>query len=212
MATTEKENIDFKTMLVLLLGIISFMSGSAKPAELATKYNIQMFGVSIGEFSVTQASENGNIKIEAITDVEVNILFSFRVKYVQNTVYNQGVLQSSQVKTYKNEKLNSSTWLKLEKGKYLLVADGDTTIIYDSIIYSGSLIYFNEPTGMKKIYMERSAEMRQLEAVGEHTYITKDEKNRELTRYLYENGILQSAKLRHTLGTLELNRINGQNE
>lgn len=212
MAITEKENIDFKTILVLLFGIISFTSVPAKPAELATKYNIQIFGASIGEFSVTQASENGNVNIEAITDVEVNLLFSFHVKYIQNTVYNQGVLQSSQIKTYKNEKLNSSTWLRLEKGKYLIVADGDTTIINDSIIYSGSLIYFNEPTGIKKIYMERSAEMRQLEAVGEHTYIAKDEKNREQNRYFYENGILQSAKLRHTLGTLELNRINGQNE
>lgn len=167
-----------------------------------------MFGVGIGEFSVTQSGENGNVNIEAITDVEVNFLFSFRVKYIQNTVYNQGVLQSSQIKTYKNDKLNSSTWLRLEKGKYLLVADGDTTIINDSIIYSGSLIYFNEPAGIKKIYMERSAEMRQLEAVCEHTYITKDEKNRELNRYYYENGILQSAKLRYTLGILELNRIN----
>jgi hypothetical protein len=33
----------------------------------------------------------------------------------------------------------------------LLIADGDTTTINDSIEYSGSLIYFNEPTGIKKI-------------------------------------------------------------
>jgi len=52
--------------------------------------------------------------------------------------------------------------------------------------------------------------MRPLEAVGEHTYIIKDEKERELNRYFYENGILQSAKMRHALGTLELNQIAGQ--
>ena len=207
MVITQQGNIVFKYILVLLLGIISFISVSAKPEELATKYNIQMLGASIGEFSVTQTGKNGNVNIEAITDVKVNLLFSYRIKYVQKTVYKQGILQSSHVETYKNGQLNSTIWLKREKGSYLLISEKDTSVIHDLIEYSGSLIYFNEPKEIKKIYKERSAEMRPLEAVGEHTYIIKDEKERELNRYFYENGILQSAKMRHTLGTLELNQI-----
>jgi len=46
--------------------------------------------------------------------------------------------------------------------------------------------------------------------VSEHTYIIKDEKEKELNRYFYENGILQSAKMRHKLGTVQLHRINKQ--
>ena len=212
MVITQQGNIVFKYILVLLLGIISFISVSAKPEELATKYNIQMLGVSIGEFSVTQTSKNGNVNIEAITDVKVNLLFSYRIKYIQRTVYKQGILQSSHVETYKNGQLNSTIWLKLEKGSYHLISEKDTSVMHDLIRYSGSLIYFNEPKGIKKIYKERSAEMRPLEAVGEHTYIIKDEKERELNRYFYENGILQSAKMRHTLGSLELNQITEQHK
>ena len=204
------ENRQIKYILVLLLGIISFISVSAKPEELATKYNIQMLGARIGEFSVTQASENGNVNIKAITDVKINLLFSYRIKYVQRTVYKQGVLQSSLVEIYKNGKLNSTIWMKLEKGSYLLITDKDTSVIHDLIEYSGSLIYFNEPKGIKKIYKERSSEMRPLEAVSEHTYIIKDEKEKELNRYFYENGILQSAKMRHKLGTVQLHRISQQ--
>jgi len=207
MVITQQGNIVFKTILFLLIGILFFTSVSAKTEELATKYNIQMLGVNIGEFSVTQTSKNGNVNIEVITDVKVNLLFSYRIKYVQRTVYKQGILQSSHVETYKNGQLNSTIWLKLEKGSYLIISEKDTSVIHDLIEYSGSLIYFNEPKGIKKIYKERSAEMRPLEAVGEHTYIIKDEKERELNRYFYENGILQSAKMRHTLGSLELNRI-----
>jgi len=212
MAITQQGNIDFKTILVLLLGILFFTSVSAKTEELTTKYNIQMLGVSIGEFSVTQTSKNGNVNIEAITDVKVNLLFSYRIKYVQKTVYKQDILQSSHVETYKNGQLNSTIWLKREKDSYLLISEKDTSVIHDLIRYSGSLIYFNEPKGIKKIYKERSAEMRPLEAVGEHTYIIKDEKERELNRYFYENGILQSAKMRHTLGSLELNQIAEQHK
>ncbi len=198
MVITQQGNIDFKTILVLLLGILFFTSVSAKTEELATKYNIQMLGVSIGEFSVTQTSKNGNVNIEAITDVKVNLLFSYRIKYVQKTVYKQDILQSSHVETYKNGQLNSTIWLKREKGSYLLISEKDTSVIHDLIEYSGSLIYFNEPKGIKKIYKERSAEMRTLEAVSEHAYLIKDEKGKELNRYFYENGILQSAKMRNT--------------
>ena len=212
MANTQQGNIDFKTILVLLLGILFFTSVSAKTEELATKYNIQMLGVSIGEFSVTQTSKNGNVNIEAITDVKVNLLFSYRIKYVQKTVYKQDILQSSHVETYKNGQLNSTIWLKREKDSYLLISEKDTSVIHDLIRYSGSLIYFNEPKGIKKIYKERSAEMRPLEEVDEHTYIIKDKKGRELNRYFYENGILQSAKMRHTLGSLELNQIAEQHK
>jgi len=212
MANTQQGNIDFKTILVLLLGILFFTSVSAKTEELATKYNIQMLGVSIGEFSVTQTSKNGNVNIEAITDVKVNLLFSYCIKYVQKTVYKQDILQSSHVETYKNGQLNSTIWLKREKDSYLLISEKDTSVIHDLIRYSGSLIYFNEPKDIKKIYKERSAEMRPLEAVDEHTYIIKDKKGRELNRYFYENGILQSAKMRHTLGSLELNQIAEQHK
>jgi len=169
-----------------------------------------MLGVYVGELSVIQTNNNGNVNIEAITDIKVNLPFPYRIKYVQNTKYKQGVLQHSHVKTYKNGKLNSNMRLDFVKGLYQLVTDEDTTIIIDSITYSGSLLYFNEPSTIKRIYNERRAEMRRITPVYERTYIIKDEKERELNRYYYENGILQSAKMRHTLGTLELNRVNEQ--
>jgi hypothetical protein len=168
---------------------------------------MHLLGANIGEFSVRQTGENGQVNIEAITDVNVNLLIFYRVKYVQHTVYNQSILQSSRVETYKNGKLNSTIRLKLQNDSYLLVADGDTTIINDSIAYSGSLIYFNEPTRIKKIYKERSAEMQQINSVSEHTYVIKDENEKELNRYFYEGGILQYAQMKHSMGTIELKRI-----
>ncbi|HSH53285.1 MAG TPA: DUF6134 family protein [Bacteroidales bacterium] len=201
------EKIPVKYIWGLLLGIIFFTSVSAKPEELATKYSIHMSGVNVGEFSVTQTNDNEVVYIEAITDIKVNLLFSYRIKYVQNTIYKQGVLQNSHIKTYKNGKLNSNMRIKFENGLYLLVTDGDTAIFNDSITYSGSLLYFNEPKAIKRIYKERSAEMRNITPVSEHIYIIKDKKGRELNRYYYEDGILKYATLRNALGSLELKQI-----
>ena len=202
--TNKKGNRNIKYFLCFLLGILLHTSVLANPNELTTKYSMHLLGANIGEFSVTQTSENGNINIEAITDVKINLLFPYRIKYVQNTIYNHGILQSSHVETYKNGKLNSNMWLKLQNNSYLLVTDGDTAIVSESITYSGSMVYFNEPKGIKKIYKERSAEMKQINAAGEHVYIIKDEKGREINKYYYEDGILQHAEMRHTLGTIEL--------
>lgn len=196
----------------MFLGVLFFTSVSAKPNELATRYKLLLFGLNIGEFSVTQTDNNGNVNIEAITEVKVNLLFSYRIKYVQNTVYNHGILQSSRVETYKNGKLNSNMWLKLQNNSYLIVNDGDTTIIENTITYSGSLVYFNEPVGIKNIYKERSNEMKQITAVSNHTYIIKDGKDREMNRYYYEDGILQYAEMRHPLGTIELIRETIKND
>ena len=199
---------NIKTILCLLLGIIFFTSVSAKPKELTTKYSIHMLGANIGEFAVSQTNINGIINIDAITEVKINLLFSYRIKYVQKTVYNQGVLQNAHVETYKNGKLNSTMQMKFENGAYLRVVDGDTTIINDSITYSGSLLYFNEPNEAKSIFNERNSEMRQITPMSEHAYIIKDEKDREINRYYYEDGILRYAKMRHALGNFELKQVN----
>lgn len=201
----KKEN---KYILYLMLGIVLFTSVSAKPKELTSKYSIHMLGVNIGEFAVTQVNDNGNVNIKATTEVKIYLLFTYHIKYVQNTDYKQGVLQNSHVETYKNGELNSTMWLTFKDGSYLLVVDGDTTIINDPITYSGSLVYFNEPKEATRIFKERNAEMRQITPVGEHIYTIKDEKDRELNRYFYEGGILQNATMRHALGSVELKRIN----
>lgn len=201
------ENNGLSLFSCLILGILLFTPVSAKPNDLTSRYTMHLLGAYIGEFSVRQTGESGNVSIEAVTDVKVNLLFSYHIKYVQHTVYNQGILQSSQVETYKNGKLNSDFWLKLEGNSYLLVSDGDTTIINGSIAYSGSLVYFNEPKGITKIFKERSAEAMWISPVNEHEYIVKDIKGREINRYYYENGTLQYAEMRHAIGTIELKQI-----
>lgn len=200
-----------RTIRFLLIWVISICSithsVAASSNQLVSRYSLHLLGANIGEFSITQTGEKGNLTIDVITDVNVNIIFPYRIKYVQNTIYSQGILQSSSVETFKNGKLNSTVRITLKDNSYLLISDGDTTTINDTITYSGSLIYFNEPKGTCKIYKERTFEMRQIIPIGEHTYIIKDDKNREINRYYYEEGILQYAEMRHTLGTIVFKRI-----
>lgn len=203
----KNKNRQTKYVLCLLVGLCLLTSITARPVTLTAKYKIYMLGANIGEFSVTQTNSHGDLNIDATTEVEIKFLFSYRIKYVQNTAYNLGVLQNAHVKTYKNGKLNSTMKMTLNEVAYQLIIDGDTTTINDSVTYSGSLIYFNEPKTATRIFKERNAEMRQIAPAGNHTYIIKDEKGKLLNKYFYEDGILKHATMRHALGNVKLKRI-----
>ncbi|MEA2043616.1 MAG: DUF6134 family protein [Bacteroidota bacterium] len=206
--SVKKGNKHMKSVFFLLFVFVFFTSVTAKPVTLTAKYKIYMFGSNVGEFSVVQKTIDGNVTIDAITEVEIGFIFSYRIKYVQKTEYKQGVLQKAKVKTYKNGKLNSTMNLKYVNKRYILTIDGETSTIKELIIYSGSLIYFNEPKGITRIFKERNAEMRQISPEGNHIYVIKDEKGELLNRYFYKNGVLQKATMRHTLATVELIRVN----
>lgn len=203
----KNKNWQMKYVLCLLLGFFVLTSVTANPKTLTAKYKIYLLGANVGEFSVAQTNNQENVIIDATTEVEIHLLFSYRIKYVQKTVYNQGVLQNANVETYKNGKLNSTMCMKLNKEAYQLIVDGDTTIINGVITYSGSLIYFNEPQTATRIFKERNAEMRQITPAGNHTYTIKEEKGKLLNKYFYEDGILQHATMRHALGNVVLKRV-----
>ncbi|MBN2634659.1 MAG: hypothetical protein JXR61_00210 [Prolixibacteraceae bacterium] len=196
-----------KIMFTLNLLLFFFTSFSANSNKSTARYSMHFSDIEIGEFFVSQMTNSQKVTIEAITDVKINFPFSYRIKYIQKTVYDQGVLQSSHVETHKNGKLSSIIHLKREDGIYLLNNNGDTTIVRNSITYSGSLVYFNEPKGVENIYKERSAEIKQVIPIDEHVYIIRNKKGKEINRYCYKDGILQYAKMQHALGTIELNRM-----
>ncbi|MFV0267240.1 MAG: DUF6134 family protein [Draconibacterium sp.] len=193
--------------LVGLLFVIFCANSVFAQEEQNARYNIWVLGMNIGDFTVKQTGENGNLDIQAVTDVEVRLLVPYRVKFVQNSTYKEGSLANFHVQTLKNGKVNSDTKLGKSGDSYLLVKDGDSTLVHESITFSGSLLYFNEPAGISQVFKERSGEVQKIEKIDNHTYRISDEKNRKAHEYSYKDGILQEAELKHPLATVYLKRV-----
>lgn len=189
-----------KYIIGLVIGIFILIFTSAESYGLSAQYDMNFLG------SATQTAENGNLKIEAITDVDVKLPFSYRIKYFQNIIYEHGLFKKLHVETYKNGKLNSTVLFNLEGLSCQLIVNGDTTVINDTITYSESLIYFTKSQGIDRVYKERSAEMKKIIPVIEHAYVIRDESEKEMNRNVFENGKLQHMQIRHILGTIELKR------
>ncbi|PTN07875.1 DUF6134 family protein [Mangrovibacterium marinum] len=189
---------------IILLGILLIISLGASASGRTANYELRVFGMNIGTFKVKQQTVGNEIRTEGITEVKVKLIFTYHIKYVQNSLYRDGILQHSHVETIKNDELNSDTWLKKQNDNYLLVNEQDSTTITDEINYSGSLLYFFEPENVHSMYKERTGEHNSLEKTGDHSYISTDENGKTANEYEYKNGILTHAKLKHPLATIQM--------
>lgn len=190
----------------LLMMLVFSSSASARQTDRTAKYRIRVLGMNIGEFTVNQKNVGDEVRIEAVTDVEVKIIFTYRVKFIQNSIYRDGSLWSSHVQTIKNGKLNSDLRLEKQGDAYLLVEDGDSTFVNENITYSGSLLYFNEPEQVAYLFNERNGEKKPLKCTADQTYVITDEKDNKTNEYNYKDGILDRALLIHPLATIHLER------
>ncbi len=189
---------------ILLISASIRLHAQPKYIEKSAKYEVSVFGKRIGHFTVNQKESENRIEINTLTEVEVRIVFTFKVKFVQRSIYRDGVLVSSRVQTYKNDQINSDMHLERNGGMYTVVEDGKTRTFEGKITYSGSLLYFNEPEEITSIYMERSGESADIESLTDNSYILSREKGSRTNKYYYEDGILTRAVLSHPLASIHL--------
>jgi hypothetical protein len=199
-----------KKIYILLSALIFCFSTSvpvvAQTGGQSVRYNLRVLNMKIGELNVNQQVTGDEVVVDAITDVKVKIIFTYKVRFLQHSIYRQGALWSSHLQTIKNGSVNSDTWLKKSGDGYLLVQDGDSTLIHDKITYSGSLLYFNEPVHTPVLYQEIDGEKRNMKQEGEQTYVLTDKKGHVTNTYVYKNGILDHAEIKHTLANIYMDR------
>ncbi|SMO41609.1 hypothetical protein SAMN06265379_101660 [Saccharicrinis carchari] len=205
-----KTKIFLSLVLALLFNTLVAVKASNKSeniTEKSIKYNISALGMNLGQFTVKQKSNNGIISIEGITDIKVKLLLTYQVKYIQETTHQNGRLRQSHLQTKKNGETYSDTWLIAQKDDYLLIKDGDSTLINDDITYTGSLLYFNEPIHSSYLYKEKSGEKRRIKSTDDHTYVLLNDKGQVTHEYTYKNGILAQAKIKFSIADIRLDFI-----
>ena len=166
------------------------------------KYNVRVMGMDVGLLTVTEQVRGEDLIIEAITEVRVKIIFTYRVKYIQKSTYHRGELLKSSLLTYKKDKLNSSTYLIRNGDGYNMIKDGDSTFIPRPITYSGSLLYFHEPTDINDLYYEINGMKRPIKRMPSHTYQVTDPENGRESTFVYTDGILQTSSIEHGIATI----------
>ena len=196
-----------KNLVMLVAGILILASQFASAQDRTARYNVRVLGKDVGTLSVSEKINGSDLHIYAITDVEVKIIFTYRIRYVQNSTYRNGELLRSSLQTYKKGKVNSSTELIRQGNGYLLVEEGDTTFVNTHIKYSGSLLYFHEPSGVSELYYEISGKKKPIAQTHSNTYQVVDPRNGRESIYEYKNGVLQRSAIEQKLATIYTERL-----
>jgi hypothetical protein len=103
--------------------------------------------------------------------------------------------------------LNSSTSLTRKGNGYDLVVDDESSFLHNRIKYSGSLLYFHEPLGVKELCYEISGEVKPIAAIGAHTYQVIDPVNGRESIFEYENGKLKRSSVEQGIATIHTERL-----
>lgn len=191
-----------KLTLFLVFANLFFCYGQSQFKK--SVFNIRAMGMDVGTISVKQETIGDKIIVEAISEVEVRIVFKIKVKYIQTCTYVKGILEESLLKTYKKDEINSTTRLTKNGNGYTLNKDGKISYVNDIIKYSGSLLYFHEPKAGAPMYFEISGEKTTIQTLTAHEYLITDPHNGNKNEYNYKNGVLKNAIIKHTMANVYL--------
>jgi len=196
-----------RTIMITAISLILLSSLSLMAQEQTLKYNIRVLGMDVGVLTVKERIDGRDTIVEALTDVKVRIVFTYKVKYIQKSTHRGGELLCSSLETYKKDKLNSSTQLTRMGSGYRLETDEETAYIDNKIPYSGSLLYFHEPEGIAHLYYEISGEKKPIRSIGGHAYSVVDPENGRESIFEYEGGVLQRSSIEHGIATIYTERL-----
>ena len=197
-----KRNNHILFLLSAMLFVV-FISSAQTQSKKAV-YDIHAMGMDVGTITVNQQKNGDVVSVEAISEVEVRIIFKIKMKYIQTCTYVEGVLQESLLEMYKKGEVNSTTRLSKSVNGYKLEKDGEVSYIDDVIKYSGSLLWFHEPDAGDPMYFEISGEKTIVKPIGEHQYSITDPHNGNKNEYTFKNKILKQAIIKHTMANVYL--------
>lgn len=196
--------LKISTFFFIFTLLFSMFISNAQTQNKKAVYNIGALGMDVGTISVNQQINGDKVIIEAISEVEVRIIFKIKMKYIQLCTYVKGVLQESLLEMYKKGKVDSTTRLSKSVNGYKLEKDGKVSYINDVIQYSGSLLWFHEPKVGEAMYFEISGEKTTVKSIVDHQYSITDPHNGNKNEYTFKNDILEEAIIKHTMANVYL--------
>lgn len=197
MGFIEKKTLKF---VVCLFWSVFFYTSHAQ----TNIYDIIFKKDTIGILKVSKNIIDNKISFNYHLDVQVKLLVNIHLKYDLKAVYNQEQLIYANVDNTVNDKQHHSSDIQWKDPYYLINSKNKKYHkIEDKITYSGVKLFFEEPSTVKKVFSEHSAQYGELARIGENYYeLTLH--NGKKNQYLYKKGILVKANINNSFIQFQL--------
>lgn len=190
--------------LVFFLFVFSLNSGLAKTSVFTI---LNADGEAIGSLKASMTTENGVDILSVESRVTVNKFFDISVSYDLKSVFKSGKLINNNITTYFKNKVRDKISTKKTESGYVYQKNEDIKQISD-FEFCESMLYFNEPVGINKIYSEINGNFKPTVFVeNEQSYALTNPDNHNVNKYFYQNGILNKAVVHAPFFTIYLHLI-----
>jgi hypothetical protein len=192
----------------LFLAPIALWFLSAGPAAKVNnhKYDVSLDGRPIGTYEVnrTDIGEASTFRVETTTSA--GLIRPTEHKFVMMSSYNNSKLISSDMKTWVNQELESSSLLQWDGSQYVK-HEGETLteICCEAVDFSSATVFFNEPINRTKMFYEKYGKELSVKKAENHTYEVKLP-NGGVERYTYKNGEVVEVQFVQSFATITLRK------
>lgn len=181
---------------------------SAGPAAKVDQhsYEVSLDGRSIGMYEVnrTDIGESSTYRVETTTSA--GLIRPVEHKFEMMSSYNEDKLISSDIKTWVNQELESSSIIQWDGNQYVRQEGEELQEICNDIVdYSSASVFFQEPLGRTKMFYEKYGKYLSVEQVGEHRYEVKLPNN-GVERYTYDDGEVTEVQFVQSFATITLKK------
>ncbi len=192
-------------MRVFVLLLTAFFTGQTVFAQ-KLQYDVILMGKKIGEMSLTKSHGEGGERYLMSSESSAKVLFVKQDSKINFDVLYKG---GSMVKSlYVSEKKDDNIITKVnrENNLYKVSYNNQASHVKENIAFSSILLYFKEPVGINRVFVERIGDFLPLKktAPGEYEYLQPDG-TRSIFRY--SQGKLKEIELKRSMGSVYIRPV-----
>lgn len=193
----------------IIFPLLLLFSASLFGQDQNRVYEIKALGTEIGSATVSKHISGDTTYYLTQSLLEVNLLIKkIRMEVINRTNYYGGQLISSEAHVVVNGEIHTSSSVVWQDPKYLIRINGEEKVpINFPVVYSGTLLYFHEPSDIQQAFSETSGLFMRVEKEKEGQYTVTDLNNNRDMLHQYEDGVLTNIKIKHPLLTVSINLI-----
>ncbi|MDP6908442.1 MAG: hypothetical protein QF371_03000 [Flavobacteriales bacterium] len=194
-----------KKLAIVLIPAFYLLS-SFGPTAINENHNYDVFidGRPIGTYQVDKTELNGTENFRVETNTAAGLIRRDEHRFVMLSSYDDSKLIASDLKSWMNDRLESSSLIHWDGMQYVKQTGDDLRAIYESqISYSSACMFFEEPVGRTSLFYEKYGKNLEVTDLGGHRYeVTLPNGGKE--RYSYFDGEVMTVEFVQSFATITL--------
>lgn len=204
-AVKAEKSIIMKKLVLFSIPAVFLLSSFGPSASVKNfNYDVLIDGKPIGSHAISKTELNGTTNFRVENETAAGLIRRSEHKFVMLTSFDESKFVSSDMKTFVDQKLESSSVIHWD-GHHYVKQDGEqlTEIQSGLVTFSSPCMFFEEPMNRTTLFYEKYGLELPVTDLGNHTYEVKLP-NGAKECYTYKDGEVVRVDLIQTFTTLSL--------